>query len=253
MYYHRPSFSLSLLFVTQIRGHLADSSPPLRTTVRALHCYRKNMSYALVYVVPGTNMLLAYLILVPGMPEWTHAACLIFLEYRHRTSIQQYLHTTVGVYKYPCYQHPGYSRAVGVYEVPLLPTPRVLASITRRANTRHEYELGQTSHCQSGVLAMPTQCYALGRFFYTILIMRQQTESRPFFLSERPYDRNNDPKKHKSDHKLSFKLEKTSFQCVCTCGPNTSLKFQIENRKIERGIAEMPCFPFFVVITSLTY
>ena len=39
----RPSFSLSLLVVTQIRGHIAGSSPPLPTTVRALH-YRENIS-----------------------------------------------------------------------------------------------------------------------------------------------------------------------------------------------------------------
>ena len=30
-------YSLSLLVVTQIRGHIAGSSPPLPTTVRALH------------------------------------------------------------------------------------------------------------------------------------------------------------------------------------------------------------------------
>ena len=39
-----PSFSLSLLVVTQIRGHIAGSSPPLPTTVRALHSYRDNSS-----------------------------------------------------------------------------------------------------------------------------------------------------------------------------------------------------------------
>ena len=33
----RPSCSVSLLVVTQIRGHIAGSSPPLPTTVRALH------------------------------------------------------------------------------------------------------------------------------------------------------------------------------------------------------------------------
>ena len=33
-------FSLSLLVVTQIRGHIAGSSPPLPTTVRVLHFYR---------------------------------------------------------------------------------------------------------------------------------------------------------------------------------------------------------------------
>ena len=39
-------FSLSLLVVTQIRGHLAGSSPPLPTptTVRALYLYREKTS-----------------------------------------------------------------------------------------------------------------------------------------------------------------------------------------------------------------
>ena len=35
---------LSLLVVTQIRGHIAGSSTPLPTTVRALHCYREKIS-----------------------------------------------------------------------------------------------------------------------------------------------------------------------------------------------------------------
>ena len=39
----RPSF-LSLLVVTQIRGYIAGSSPPLPTTVRALHFYREKIS-----------------------------------------------------------------------------------------------------------------------------------------------------------------------------------------------------------------
>ena len=33
IYYLQPSFSLSLPVVTQIRGHIAGSSPPLPTTV----------------------------------------------------------------------------------------------------------------------------------------------------------------------------------------------------------------------------
>ena len=67
------------------------------------------------------------------------------------------------------------------------------------------------------------------------------------FLSAR-YDRNNDPKKHKSDHKLSQKRNKRkrpAFRFFVR-GPNTRLNFDIENRKIERGIAEMPFSPFFV-------
>ena len=39
IYYLRPSFSLSLLVVTQIRGHIAGCSPLHPTTVRALHFY----------------------------------------------------------------------------------------------------------------------------------------------------------------------------------------------------------------------
>ena len=35
---------LSPLVVTQIRGHIAGSSPPLPTTVRALHFYREKIS-----------------------------------------------------------------------------------------------------------------------------------------------------------------------------------------------------------------
>ena len=44
--YLRPSFSFSLLLivVTLIRGHMAGSSPPLPTTVRALQFYREKKS-----------------------------------------------------------------------------------------------------------------------------------------------------------------------------------------------------------------
>ena len=90
----------------------------------------------------------------------------------------------------------------------------------------------------------PAQFYVLGCDFWTRCwsCTNPQTESRPFeflFLSER-YGRNNDPKKYKSDHNLSLKRKKEN----CTSGPNTRLNFQIENRKIERGIAEMPFSPF---------
>ena len=45
IYYLRLSFfSLSLLVVTQIRGHTAGSSPPLPTMARALHFYRGKIS-----------------------------------------------------------------------------------------------------------------------------------------------------------------------------------------------------------------
>ena len=43
IYYLRPSF-LSLLVATQIRGHTADSSPPLPTAVRDLRFYRDKIS-----------------------------------------------------------------------------------------------------------------------------------------------------------------------------------------------------------------
>ena len=44
---HRPVLSLPLrvlIVVTQIQGHTAGSSPPLPTTVRALHFYRDKIS-----------------------------------------------------------------------------------------------------------------------------------------------------------------------------------------------------------------
>ena len=44
IFYLRPSFSLSLLVVTQIRGHRASSSPLLPTTVRAFHFHRDKIS-----------------------------------------------------------------------------------------------------------------------------------------------------------------------------------------------------------------
>ena len=40
----RSSRSLCLLVVSHIRGHISGSSPPLPTTVRALHFYRENIS-----------------------------------------------------------------------------------------------------------------------------------------------------------------------------------------------------------------
>ena len=43
IYYIRP-FNISLLVVTQIRGHISSSSPPLPNTVRALHFYREKIS-----------------------------------------------------------------------------------------------------------------------------------------------------------------------------------------------------------------
>ena len=59
IYYFRPSFSLSLLVVTQIRGHIAGSSPPLPTTVRALHFYRDSIS-AFSSLVDSRRIVLTY-------------------------------------------------------------------------------------------------------------------------------------------------------------------------------------------------
>ena len=79
---------------------------------------------------------------------------------------------------------------------------------------------------------------------------KQQTESLPLFnlfLFER-YDRCSITKKYKGDHKLSENVIKNGagFPFVCTCGSNTRFKFEIETRKIERGIAAMP----LVLITT---
>ena len=58
MYYLRPSI-LSLLVVTQIRGHIAGSFPPLPTTVRALHFYREKIS-ALSSLVDSRRIVLTH-------------------------------------------------------------------------------------------------------------------------------------------------------------------------------------------------
>ena len=49
------------------------------------------------------------------------------------------------------------------------------------------------------------------------------------------------------------KKKKAGFQFFGTCGVNTRLNFQIENRKIDREIAEMPFSPFFAENTWLIY
>ena len=59
IYYLRPSFSLSLLDVTQIRGHIAGSSPHLPTTVRALNFYRGKTS-ALSSLVDSRRIVLTH-------------------------------------------------------------------------------------------------------------------------------------------------------------------------------------------------
>ena len=52
-------FFLSLLVVTQSRGHIAGSFPPLPTTVRALHFYREKIS-ALSSLVDSRRIVLTY-------------------------------------------------------------------------------------------------------------------------------------------------------------------------------------------------
>ena len=62
IYYLRSSFfSLSLLVVTQIRGHIAGSSPPIPTAVRALRFYRERIS-ALFSLVDSRRTVLTHAI-----------------------------------------------------------------------------------------------------------------------------------------------------------------------------------------------
>ena len=58
IYHLRPSV-LSLLVVTQIRGHIAGSSPRLPSTVRALHFYREKIS-ALSSLVDSRRVVLTH-------------------------------------------------------------------------------------------------------------------------------------------------------------------------------------------------
>ena len=73
-------------------------------------------------------------------------------------------------------------------------------------------------------------------------------ESRFFCFVER-YGRYKDPKKSKAPISRVKKKKKNGFPFVCPCGSNTTLKFEIEILKIERGIAKMPFFQFLVAIT----
>ena len=57
--YYLPPSILSLLVVTQIRGHIAGSSPFLPTTVRALHFYREKLS-ALSSLVDSRQIVLTH-------------------------------------------------------------------------------------------------------------------------------------------------------------------------------------------------
>ena len=78
---------------------------------------------------------------------------------------------------------------------------------------------------------------------FFMLHMHQPTNGKPapFFLLER-YDRYKGQKN--TNATITCLKNRVSngagFPFVCTCGLNTRLKFQIETRKIERGIAIMP-------------
>ena len=54
-----PFYSLSLLVVTQIRGHTAGSAPPLPATVRGLHFYHEKIS-ALSSLVDSRRIVLTH-------------------------------------------------------------------------------------------------------------------------------------------------------------------------------------------------
>ena len=75
-----PFCSLSLLVVTQIRGHIAGSSPPLPTTVRALHFYRENSSdlpsstRVDFYVVGYCLHIKPFLVYIPNISSSTPSA-----------------------------------------------------------------------------------------------------------------------------------------------------------------------------------
>ena len=72
-----------------------------------------------------------------------------------------------------------------------------------------------------------------------LIMHNQQLGSLPFFFfSSERYDLYEDPKKYKSGHNFRRRKKKTAgLSFVCTCGSKTTLKFQIELHKIERGIA----------------
>ena len=55
-----PFYSPSLLVVTQIRGHIAGSSPPLPTTVRALQFFYREKISALSSLVASRRIVLTH-------------------------------------------------------------------------------------------------------------------------------------------------------------------------------------------------
>lgn len=147
--------------------------------------------------------------------------------------------------------------------------------------TRGWYELGQSSHCQSsGGLAV---LCILTWLFYTMLIpirpegkkkkeekkmliMHRPTNGKPahglpafffHFFSFEWYDWWNYIRKH-TKVVITFvkkKKQRQAFPFACTfihtCSSNTTLQFQIELLKIERGIAETPLM--FDVLVAIAW
>ena len=106
---------------------------------------------------------------------------------------------------------------------------------TEKNKTTATYELGQPSHCQRGRLPMPRSIQCVWKcFFGTMLIMPKPANGKPGFFSF--FVREIWPilmsEKYKNAHNLREKRIKPGFPFVCTCGSNTTLKFQIETLKI---------------------
>ena len=90
---------------------------------------------------------------------------------------------------------------------------------------------------------MPRSILHVGMcFFDTVLIMHKPTNELAFFVCFFGSRDMTDTtiRKNTKAAIICLKKEKekmASFPFVCICGSNTRLKFQIETRKIERGIA----------------
>ena len=131
--------------------------------------------------------------------------------------------------------------------------------IHKHPETRQKgpYELGQLRcwHCLLLGYA-PLDFTYFGVFFLHRLhhAPSNKWKARPirFYLFARyEYDRYHSTKKCKSDHNLSeIKEKKGGRLVVCMCSSNTRFKFQIETRKIERGIEVVP---LVLIVTCLMY
>ena len=91
IYYICPSFSPSLLVVTQIRGHTAGSCPPLPTRVRALHSYLENIS-ALSSLVDSRRIVLTHAI-IGALDSWC-----TFLRERNSVHVRRFESMTSTLY-----------------------------------------------------------------------------------------------------------------------------------------------------------